>query len=89
MLPGCAVLEARTAERLTEFVDAGGTLIAVGPLPAQRGHGRGDAAVAELAARFASGAAQQVAGPDALGAALAGRAAPRAGAGADAAADRR
>ena len=37
VLPGCAVLEARTAERLAEFVDAGGTLIAVGPArPRQR-----------------------------------------------------
>ena len=90
VLPGCAVLEARTAERLTEFVDAGGTLIAVGPPPAHAaGVGGDDAAVAELAARFASGAAQQVAEPDALAAALEERAAPRAGAGPDAAADRR
>jgi hypothetical protein len=57
VLPGCAVLEARTAERLTEFVDAGGTLIAVGPLPA----------APELAARFASGAAHHVHEPDATG----------------------
>jgi hypothetical protein len=57
VLPGCAVLEAGTAERLVDFVDAGGTLIAVGPLPAH----------AELAARFASGAAHQVDEPDGIG----------------------
>ena len=90
VLPGCAVLEARTAERLTEFVDAGGTLIAVGPPPAHAaGVGADDAAVAELAARFASGAAQ--AGGRAGGARRGAgrRAAPRAGASPDAAADRR
>ena len=71
VLPGCTVLEARTAERLTEFVDAGGTLIAVGPLPERAaGIGVGDAAISELAARFATGAAQQVDEPAALGAAL-------------------
>ena len=90
VLPGCAVLEARTAERLTEFVDAGGTLIAVGPLPAHAaGIGGDDAAVAELAARFAAGAAQQVDEPDGDRRGAAGRASPGAGAGTDAAADRR
>ena len=62
VLPGCTVIEARTAERLAEFVDAGGMLIAVGPLPADAG----------LAARFASGAAHQVDEPDAIGAVLEG-----------------
>ena len=52
VLPGCAVLEARTAERLADFADAGGTLIAVGPPPAD----------AELAAR-----AHHVDEPDELG----------------------
>ena len=58
VFPGCVVLEARTAERLVEFVDAGGTLIAArGRSPPH----------AELAARFASGAAHQVDQPDAIG----------------------
>ena len=57
MLPGCEVLEAATAARLTEFVDAGGTLVAVGALPA-RAAGDDDGAVAALAARFAAGAAR-------------------------------
>jgi hypothetical protein len=57
VLPGCELLEAETARRLTEFVDAGGTLVAVGPLPAH----------AELRARFASGAAHHVSDPEALG----------------------
>jgi hypothetical protein len=61
VLPGCTVVEPRTAERLAEFVDAGGTLIAVGPLPR----------ASELAARFASGAAHQVDEPDAIGDVLA------------------
>ena len=52
VLPGCAVLEARTAARLVDFADAGGTLIAVGPPPAH----------AELAAR-----AYHVDEPDELG----------------------
>ena len=63
----------RTARRLTEFVDAGGTLIAVGALPARAaGAGGDDAAVAELAARFAAGAARSVATPGEIGDALAG-----------------
>ena len=70
VLPGCEVLEAETARRLTEFVDAGGTLVAVGALPS-RAAGNDDGAVAALAARFASGAARQVATADAVGEALA------------------
>ena len=71
VLPGCEVLEAATAARLVEFVDAGGTLIAVGPLPA-RTAGRAEAAdtVAALRARFDAGAAQQVATPADLAAVL-------------------
>ena len=69
VLPGCEVLEAATARRLTEFVDGGGTLIAVGPLPARAAGD--DAAVGELAARFAAGAARRVATPEGIGEALA------------------
>jgi hypothetical protein len=55
------VLEEATARRLTEFADAGGTLIAVGPVPA----------AAELAERFRAGAAHQVDEPEAIGEVLA------------------
>ncbi|MEA2293958.1 MAG: hypothetical protein QOE86_1597, partial [Solirubrobacteraceae bacterium] len=65
VLPGCEALEAETARRLVEFVDAGGTLVAVGPVPAH----------AELRARLDSGAAQRVADPESLGDALGGLAA--------------
>src|SRR3954454_17516868 len=65
VLPGCEVLEAGTARRLLDFVDAGGTLIAVGPVPAHAaGLGGDDAAVAALAERFTSGAAHRGDGAD-------------------------
>jgi hypothetical protein len=68
VLPGCEVLEGPTARRLTEFVDAGGTLIAVGPLPERAaGVGGDDAAVRELRCRFTSGAAHAVDAPDGVG----------------------
>jgi hypothetical protein len=60
VLPGCEVLEPATAARLVEFVDAGGTLIAVGRLPA----------VDALRTRFDSGAAIHVATPDDLAAVI-------------------
>jgi hypothetical protein len=72
VLPGCTVLEAATARRLTELVDAGGTVIAVGPLPAHAaGIGGDDGAVAALRERFASGAARRVEEPEQLADALA------------------
>jgi len=71
VLPGCEVLEPATARRLVEFVDGGGTLVAVGAAPS-RAAGTDDGAVTELAARFASGAARRVDAPDDLGDVLAG-----------------
>ena len=62
ILPGCEVLEPATAARLVEFADAGGTLIAVGPLP-----GRHDVACARAST---SGAAVHVAAPADLAAVL-------------------
>ena len=71
VLPGCEVLESATARSLTRFVDTGGTLVAVGPVPARAAGLDGDhAAVAELAARFASGAAFSVDEPAAIAAVL-------------------
>jgi hypothetical protein len=68
VLPGCEVLETETARALVRFVDGGGTVVAVGPVPARAsGRNGDDGAVAELAARFASGAAFAV---DELGAVL-------------------
>jgi hypothetical protein len=73
VLPGCEVLEAATAARLTQLVDAGGTLIAVGALPATAaGRGGDDAVVHELRQRFASGAAHLVDTPEAVGDVLSG-----------------
>ncbi|MHB1572013.1 MAG: glycosyl hydrolase family 2 protein, partial [Solirubrobacteraceae bacterium] len=73
ILPACAALERATAARLVEFVDAGGTLVAVGPIPqAAAGLCEDDAAVQELRRRFQSGAAAQVDTPDDLAGALAG-----------------
>jgi hypothetical protein len=71
VLPACEVLEGTTAARLTEFVDAGGTLIAVGSMPARAaGMAGDDAVVTELAGRFESGTAHRVDTPDELGAIL-------------------
>jgi hypothetical protein len=50
ILPGCNVLEERTAEVLAEFVEAGGTLLTVGSTPNTRA----------LQAAFASGKAKAV-----------------------------
>lgn len=67
ILPACTVLEEATARRLVEFVDAGGTLIAVGPLPESvAGLEEDDGPVRELQERFERGAARRVATPDAL-----------------------
>jgi len=73
VLPGCEVLEARTAERLAQFVDGGGTLVAVGALPARAagGDGGGMEAVSRLRERFEAGAARLVASLEGLGDALA------------------
>jgi hypothetical protein len=73
ILPACAVLEDATARRLVEFVDAGGTLLAVGPLPeAMAGLGEDEEPVRALRERFQCGVARQVAGPEALAEAFAG-----------------
>ncbi|MBS1881187.1 MAG: hypothetical protein JST31_16870, partial [Actinobacteria bacterium] len=62
ILPACTAIEAATARRLVEFVDDGGTLIAVGALPeAAAGVEEDDGAVVELRARFEGGPAVQVA----------------------------
>lgn len=67
VLPACTVLEEATARRLVEFVDAGGELVAVGPLPeAVAGIEEDEAPVQELRARFQSGAAARVAGAEDL-----------------------
>ena len=67
ILPACTVLEEATARRLVEFVDDGGTLIAVGPLPESvAGLEEDDGPVRELRERFERGAACRVATPDAL-----------------------
>jgi hypothetical protein len=71
VLPRCEVLEADTARRLVEFVDAGGTLVAVGRPPACAAGRRADPApLTALRERFAGGAARLVAAPGDLGAAL-------------------
>ena len=73
VLPGCEVLEADTARRLVELVDAGGTLIAVGRAPARAAGAHADPApLAALRERFAGGAAQLVAAPEDLRRALEG-----------------
>ncbi|TDU90366.1 alpha-L-rhamnosidase-like protein [Kribbella voronezhensis] len=60
VLPAATVLEGPVAERLDEFVAAGGLLVAVGALPARAVAG-GDKAVALLRERFARGEAHLVA----------------------------
>lgn len=61
ILPACVVIEAATARRLVEFVDGGGDLVAVGPLPAAAAAvSDDDGPVEALRGRFASGAARQV-----------------------------
>jgi hypothetical protein len=65
-------MESATAARLVEFVDHGGTLVAVGELPARAAGGRADASsVAQLRERFDRGLATCVAEPEDLAAALA------------------
>ena len=66
ILPACAVLEAATAARIIEFIEAGGMLFAVGSLPRHVLGGSPDA----LAQLFTSGRATFVASPDELPAAL-------------------
>ncbi len=71
ILPACAVLEEATARRLVEFADAGGTLVAVGPLPeAVAGLSEDEEPVRALRERFERGAARQVATPEDLAAVL-------------------
>ncbi|MDX6241076.1 MAG: hypothetical protein QOG10_5900, partial [Kribbellaceae bacterium] len=61
VLPAATVLEAAAAERLDEFVAAGGLLVAVGALPERGVAGEGaDRAVTLLRARFARGEAHFV-----------------------------
>ncbi|MFF3783844.1 hypothetical protein [Streptomyces sp. NPDC001933] len=76
VLPSCTVLERETAERLVEFVSAGGRLIAWGELPEQL-VGSGPSTAADgLRACFADGRAVHVPRTDdparSLGAALGG-----------------
>ncbi|EHN12741.1 putativeDNA-binding protein [Patulibacter medicamentivorans] len=72
ILPACVAIEAATARRLVEFVDAGGDLVAVGPLPASAaGVAEDDAPVEALRQRFARGVARQVDRPEDLVDALA------------------
>ncbi len=72
ILPACVAIEAATARRLVEFVDAGGDLVAVGPLPeAAAGMMEDDGPVEALRQRFARGGARQVDRPEDLADALA------------------
>lgn len=72
ILPACAVIEEATARRLVEFVDGGGHLVAVGPLPGSAaGLTEDDAPVEALRRRFATGAARQVDSAEDLAGALA------------------
>ncbi|WP_320668999.1 hypothetical protein [Patulibacter defluvii] len=72
ILPACVVLEEATARRLVEFVDGGGDLIAVGPLPASAAGAReDDAPVTELRRRFDRGDARRVERAEDLATALA------------------
>lgn len=53
VLPGCSVLEGETASMLTEFVERGGRLIAIGEVPQIAADATGgDASVKVLASRF-------------------------------------
>jgi hypothetical protein len=62
ILPACVVLEEPTARRLVEFVDGGGALIAIGPLPeTTAGLSEDGGAVEALRQRFERGGARQVA----------------------------
>lgn len=73
ILPACAVVEEATARRLVEFVDAGGNLVAVGPLPQSvAGLEEDDGPLQALRQRFEAGVARQVATPDDLADAFAG-----------------
>lgn len=72
ILPACAVLEEGTARRLVEFVDAGGILVAVGPLPeSAAGVEEDDGPVQALRERFERGAARRAAAVEDLGNVLA------------------
>ncbi len=65
VLPGCEVLEAETARVLVEFVEAGGTLVAVGAEPRLAAAGD-QAAVERLRRLFGEGRAILVQEPDEL-----------------------
>lgn len=72
VLPACTVVTSETAARLTEFVDGGGRLIAVGALPERAaGLGADPAPVAALRERFERGEALLVAEPEDLAEVLA------------------
>src|SRR3989440_7900753 len=65
VLPGCTVLEDETAARLVEFVEGGGTLVAVGSIPhLSVGTTGGSAAVQQLTALFERGRARIVSTPE-------------------------
>lgn len=67
ILPACAVVEEATARRLVEFVDAGGTLVAIGALPESvAGLEDDEAPVRELRERFELGVARRVDSADDL-----------------------
>jgi hypothetical protein len=67
VLPGCTVLEDETAARLGEFVEGGGTLVAVGSIPhLSVGTTGGSAAVQQLTALFERGRARSVSTPEEL-----------------------
>lgn len=59
VLPGCRALEAKSAEKLLEFVKQGGQLVAVGALPELSVDGADDAIV-HLRRCFADGLARQI-----------------------------
>jgi hypothetical protein len=61
ILPGCAVLESATAAMLVRFIESGGLVVAVGPLPAFAAGRRADRAPVDALARlFAAGRAIHV-----------------------------
>jgi len=65
ILPGCTVLEDETAARLVEFVEGGGTLVAVGSIPhLSVGTTGGSAGLQQLTVLFERGRASIVSTPE-------------------------
>ncbi len=72
ILPACRVLESATARALARFVEAGGTVVAVGDAPAAESGATSDGrAIARVRELLAAGSIRHVADAGQLGAALA------------------